>query len=293
MDDLNVSSLDDISKMNNIDHKTVKSFGDEWSKYDQEKLKGEEHKYLFDAYFHIFPWETLPDNAQGFDMGCGSGRWALLVAPKVKKLTCIDPSIDAINVAKLRLSNLNNISFINSGVSDNPLSSNSQDFGYSIGVLHHVPDTLLALCDCIRILKPGAPFLVYLYYRFDNRPMWYVLIWKISDIFRKGISNMPSTIKLIITNLIALIVYLPLSRLALFFEKLGLNVNNWLLSSYRNTSFYTMRTDSRDRFGTPLEKRFTRSEIETMLNTAGLENIHFSNKFPFWCAVGTKKLFKS
>ena len=50
-----------------------------------------------------------------------------------------------------------------------------------------------------------------------------------------------------------------------------------------------MRTDSRDRFGTPLEKRFTRSEIMKMMQTAGLENIHFSNRSPFWCAVGTKR----
>ena len=278
--------------MSNIDQKTVKSFGDEWSRYNQEKLYGREHKYLFDTYFRIFPWDSLPDSAEGFDMGCGSGRWALLVAPKVKKLTCIDPSIKAIEVAKYRLSKLPNIIFLNASVSDTPLPPNSQDFGYSIGVLHHVPDTLLALRDCIRMLKPGAPFLVYLYYRFDNRPKWYSLIWKISDIFRSVISNMPSWIKSIITNLIALIIYFPLSRLSLLFEKLGFNVNNWLLSSYRNTSFYTMRTDSRDRFGTPLEKRFTRSEIKTMLHDAGLENIIFSDKFPFWCAVGKKKFFE-
>ena len=36
--------------MKNIDNKTVRSFGDEWSKFNQEELKGEEHKYLFDAF---------------------------------------------------------------------------------------------------------------------------------------------------------------------------------------------------------------------------------------------------
>ena len=55
--------------------------------------------------------------------------------------------------------------------------------------------------------------------------------------------------------------------------------------SYRNTSFYTMRTDSRDRFGTPLEQRFTRSEIKDMMLAAGLDDIKFSNR-SFWVAVG-------
>jgi hypothetical protein len=46
------------------------------------------------------------------------------------------------------------------------------DFGYSLGVLHHVADTEGALRAAVRTLKPGAPLLVYLYYAFDNRPRW-------------------------------------------------------------------------------------------------------------------------
>lgn len=275
--------------MKNIDYKTVKSFGDEWKRFNQEKLVGEEHTNLFDAYFHIFPWSSLPKNAQGFDMGCGSGRWAMLVAPKIAKLTCIDPSLEALAVAKHRLAQYSNTVFMNVGVSDCPLPPNSQDFGYSLGVLHHVPDTTSALRDCVKLLKPGAPFLVYLYYYFDNRPRWYALIWLFTNFIRHIISSLPSWIKSILTNIIAAIVYLPLARLSLLAEKLGIDTKNWLLSSYRRTSFYTMRTDSRDRFGTPLEKRFTRSEIMRMMQSAGLVNIHFSNRSPFWCAVGTKR----
>ncbi len=275
--------------MKNIDSNTVNSFGDEWKRFNQEKLIGDELNNLFDAYFKIFPWRTLPKNAEGFDMGCGSGRWAKLVAPKIGKLNCIDPSSAALEIAKNRLANFSNIIFLNFGVSDVPLNPNSQDFGYSLGVLHHVPNTAAALSDCVKILKPGAPFLIYLYYRFDNRPKWYASIWLASDYIRRIISNLPPWTKSILTNIIATIVYFPLARLSLLAEKLGIDTKNWILSSYRRTSFYTMRTDSRDRFGTPLEKRFTRSEIMKMMQTAGLENIHFSNRSPFWCAVGTKR----
>ena len=51
-----------------------------------------------------------------------------------------------------------------------------------------------------------------------------------------------------------------------------------------------MKTDSRDRFGTPLEKRFTRLEITEMMQIAGLDNIKFSDRTPYWCAVGQKKI---
>ena len=59
----------------------------------------------------------------------------------------------------------------------NSLKDNSQDFGYCLGVLHHTPDPELGLQSCISKLKKGCPFLLYLYYKFDNRPRWYYLIW--------------------------------------------------------------------------------------------------------------------
>ena len=49
-----------------------------------------------------------------------------------------------------------------------------------------------------------------------------------------------------------------------------------------------MRTDALDRFGTRLEKRFTRKEIAQMMELAGLERIAFSDS-PCWCAMGYRK----
>jgi hypothetical protein len=49
-----------------------------------------------------------------------------------------------------------------------------------------------------------------------------------------------------------------------------------------------MKTDALDRFGTRLEKRFTKKEIEHMMQQAGLKNIKFSDHEPFWCACGIK-----
>ena len=36
--------------MDNIDKKTVSSFSDEWTRYDQKAIKGDEQKYLFEKY---------------------------------------------------------------------------------------------------------------------------------------------------------------------------------------------------------------------------------------------------
>lgn len=49
-----------------------------------------------------------------------------------------------------------------------------------------------------------------------------------------------------------------------------------------------MRTDALDRFGTRLEKRFTKNEMQAMMENCGLENVTFSET-SFWTAIGYKK----
>lgn len=273
----------------NIDLGTVRSFGDEWSRFDQSAIEGPEAQAIFDEYFAVFPWQALSENASGFDMGCGSGRWARLAAPRVGHLHCIDPSA-ALDVARRTLGELDNVSFHQASVDDGVLPEASQDFGYSLGVLHHVPDTGAAIRSCVSMLKPGAPFLLYLYYRFDNRSPGYRMLWSLSDWIRRRVSRLPSKAKHLVTDLLALVAYFPLARGALVAEKLGADVGGWPLAYYRNHSWYTMRTDSRDRFGTPLEQRFTRDEIRSMMQAAGLESVVFSEGAPFWCAVGFRSL---
>ena len=271
----------------NIDKATVDSFGDEWGRFNQADLSSKEAQEIFDQYFSIFPWQSLPQNAEGFDLGCGSGRWAKIMVKKVGHLHCIDPS-NAIEVARESLLDASNVSFYKKSVDEFSLPMNSQDFGYSLGVLHHVPDTAGAVKECASLLKPGAPFLMYLYYALENKSFFYKLLWRCSDFLRKIICRLPSGPKHLITDLIAVIIYFPFAKGSLMIEKLGLNVSSIPLSFYRNCSFYTMRTDSRDRFGTPLEQRFTKEEIYELMEDAGFKNIIFNSSEPRWCVVGIK-----
>lgn len=278
-----------MTENHNIDSATVAGFGDEWSRFDQSDLPEAERREIFERYFAVFPWAALPADAEGFDLGCGSGRWAMMVAPKVGKLHCIDPS-KALSVAKRNLENQSNCAFISADADAIPLADSSMDFGYSLGVLHHIPDTAKAMAQCVRKLKPGAPFLVYLYYSFENRPAWFRALWRTSELIRSIVSRSPFGLRFVFSQLLALIVYLPLARGAMLAERLGVNVSNFPLSSYRNGSFYTMRTDALDRFGTRLEQRFSKAEITIMMEAAGLRRVQFSNGEPFWCAVGYRDI---
>ena len=273
----------------NYDARTVEGFGREWSRFDQSALDERERHELFAAYFKIFPWHVLPADAAGFDAGCGTGRWAKLVAPRVGRLYCVDASKEALAVARSNLAACANCAFIHASVAELPFADASMDFGYSLGVLHHVPDTAAGIRACADKLKPGAPLLLYLYYAFDNRPTWFRLLWRASDLGRRAISRLPFGLRHLTTELIALAVYWPLARTARLLEDAGRAVDAFPLAIYRRRSFYTMRTDALDRFGTVLEQRFTAQQIRLMMEAAGLERIEFSDAAPYWCAVGYKR----
>ncbi len=276
-------------KQNDLNANVIKDFGSEWSRFDQSILSAADQAEMFKGYFNIFPWHKLTSNSIGADIGCGSGRWASLVAPRVGHLYLIDPSKEALAVAQNNLSNLKNISFYQVPADGLPFKAESLDFAYSLGVLHHVSNTPEAIVSIARVLKPGAPFLIYLYYALDQQPLWFRVIWRLSSIFRKLISRMPNRLKNFVCDGIASLIYFPLARAALLLDWFGILPCSWPLAYYRRRSYYVMRTDALDRFGTRLEKRFSRAEITAMLVSAGFTDIRFSDTQPFWCAVGIKR----
>lgn len=269
----------------NIDWSVVDGFGEEWSRFQQDQMTESEYLRSFNDYFHIFPWHLLGPISRGADIGCGSGRWAKLAAPKTGKLYAIDPSKAALAVAQKNCAGIANVEYVNAAVHELPFGDGELDFAYSLGVLHHVPDTEAAIGQVARVLKPGAPFLIYLYYRFDNRSRLFRTIWQITDILRRGISQLQPDWKHLACDVIASLVYWPLTRIALLAEKLGIDPHGIPLSYHRSSSFYTMRTDALDRFGTRLEHRFTRTEIEGMLQRSGFSKPVFSQQEPYWCAL--------
>src|SRR5580658_6364615 len=191
---------------NNLDPQVARGFGQEWSTFrqDADHLSPQQRQDIFEDYFRIFPWRLLPTGGGvGIDVGCGTGRWSMLVAPRVGHLHLLDASFEALGVARQNLSFAGNVSFHVNSVAEIPLPPQSLDFAYSLGVLHHVPDTQAAIEAIAGKLKPGAPFLVYLYYALDNRPAWYRALWRMTNAARLVISRLPHPLRLIVSQTIA------------------------------------------------------------------------------------------
>lgn len=271
---------------NNIDEKTVQSFGNEWDRFND--FSEMEIDYIGNEYFDIVSDKHISNRSLVLDVGCGSGRWTKFIAPKVGFVEAIDPSSAVIQAAKMN-AGAGNVRITQASVEHIPFPDNSFDLVFSLGVLHHIPDTQSAMNACVRKVRQDGHFLVYLYYDLDNRGILFRTVFRLTNIVRMLISKMPDKIKEFTCDIIAAMVYWPLAKFSKLLKSLDFSFYKKIpLSYYSDKSFYIMRNDSLDRFGTPLEQRFTKEQIHQMMTKAGLTDIQFSNNAPFWHAIGKK-----
>ena len=267
---------------------TVLDFGDEWDKFDNEKISKNELKKIFNNYFLIFPKKILNKNSVGIDIGSGSGRWADFVVRKVKKLYLLEPSKKALDVSKKKLKLYKNVSYHNVEIKKINTINSKFDFAYSLGVIHHLNYPLKAFKLIKKKLKENSPFLVYLYHDLEENNLFYKFLWKLSEILRWFISKQNFFIKSIITDLIAILIYFPLSRITNLLLVFFSSPKNFPLSYYMDKPFYVMRNDALDRFRTKYEKRYSRSDIIKLFKKSGFKKIKISSKRPYWFAIGYK-----
>ena len=281
--DINIFDIDG----KNIDKKVVDEFGEEWLKFyehddDLVKKGGQE-------YFDILNEKMIHSNTYLLDVGCGTGRWTKYLAPKVGFIEAVDPS-NAIFAADKLLANVENVRLSKASIETLPFPDETFDFVMSIGVLHHIPNTKKALIDCVKKVKKGGYFFVYLYYNLDRRGSFYKSLFQLSNLLRKGVSKLPGKIKHFFCDVLAIIFYMPFILTGRLFNFLGFKdlARRMPLHGYQNRSFFMIRNDALDRFGTRLEQRFSAKEIIGMMQDAGLTDIVISNGIPYYHAVGRK-----
>ena len=117
------------------------------------------------------------------DAGCGYGRYAAAVAQSGGTVVGIDLSTDSIELAQSYLGARENVHLIQADLQHPPLRRDLFDLVYSIGVLHHTPDTRASFDALIPFVKPGGRIAIWVYAPEDKR---------FDDVLRKATVHMPS-----------------------------------------------------------------------------------------------------
>ena len=271
----------------NIDPQVVQDFGDEWTKFSQFDEK--ELAKIQSEYFDLLDDRIINKGTYGIDIGCGTGRWTKCLLDRIGFMEAIDPS-HAVIAAQRLLAGHQNVRIAVASTDNIPFADGTFDFGMSIGVLHHIPDTAKALADCVKKIQIGGHFFIYLYYSLDNRGPLFRLAFRGSNLIRRIVSSMPGKLKRLSSDALAVSLYMPLVLAGRVAGKLGLKqvAARIPLSIYQNKSFHIIRNDALDRFGTRLEQRFSRKEVIAMMEAAGLGEIRVSDKMPYWHAIGQR-----
>ncbi|MHB8652297.1 MAG: methyltransferase domain-containing protein [Terriglobia bacterium] len=141
------------------------SFGFEWKRWRRTQFDTTSRKSsdtTFTASTGVQPASLAGKLV--LDAGCGSGRYMDVVTRSGAQVVGVDLSL-AVEVAQENLGNLPNCHFIQADLFHLPFPGNTFDFFYSIGVLHHTPNTRQAFDHLVRTLKPSARAAIWVYPR--------------------------------------------------------------------------------------------------------------------------------
>ncbi len=141
------------------------SFSFEWRHWRRTQFDTESRKTSQSTFEASTGWR--PENLDGklvLDAGCGAGRHMDLVARAGSQVVGVDLS-QAIEVAQENLGHLPNCHFVQADLLRLPFPRATFDYIYSIGVLHHTPDTRKGFLGLVGLVKPGGEMAVWVYPR--------------------------------------------------------------------------------------------------------------------------------
>jgi SAM-dependent methyltransferase len=285
--------MNHYEKDQNLDQGVIDGFGHEWATFNYSEIRTDD---ALDAQFLAYcaPIELGEFNrftSKAADFGAGSGRWTSRLLPYFSEIYALEPSDGAYKVLRNKFGDEPRIKILRETVGFNSIPDESLDLAMSLGVLHHIPDTGLAIKDVASKIKSGGVFLCYLYYEIDNKPFHYRALFWASNLLRLIICRMPHKVRKFTAQIIAAVIYLPLARTAKLLKKMGKNASNFPLHHYANMPFIMLQNDALDRFGTSLEQRFSKAKIIEMLRASNFDSssVKFSESEPFWTFSARKK----
>lgn len=265
----------------------VEGFDHEWARYPQTGTP--ELSSVFDLYADLVQPDAYGGDQLVLDAGCGAGRWALEVALRGPRVIALDLGA-SVELAARNTASTGRVGAVQADVHDCPIAGGAVDWAYSLGVLHHVDRPSMALARIAETVRRPGFVLLYLYYALEGRGRAFRALFQVVDLVRRGTSRLPRPLAAAFADAVALCVYWPMARASALLWRAGARevADALPLAFYRDRPLHVMRNDSLDRFGTRLERRYTRKAFRGLLAAAGLTELEVSDRPPYWHGIGRR-----
>jgi SAM-dependent methyltransferase len=160
-----------ILKVDGRPNRTRESFGREWTlhaegRFESDTVYGKTEEELlahFRAAFDLTDFDGLA-NQMILDAGCGSGRLTAAVGKAARNATIVGIDFsDAAKSAYRRCRGLANVHILQCDILRAPFRCESFDYGWSVGVLHHTPETSRGFEKLSDLVKKGGRIYIWIY----------------------------------------------------------------------------------------------------------------------------------
>ena len=141
----------------------VSTFSFEWKRWRRTQLDTASRQTSLETFRASTGRE--PTDLAGkmvLDAGCGAGRYMDLAARAGAYVVGVDLSL-AVEVAEENLGKFSSCHFVQADLLHLPFPPRTFDFIYTIGVLHHTPNTRDSFARLVPMLKPGGEIAVWVY----------------------------------------------------------------------------------------------------------------------------------
>ncbi len=178
---------------------TAKNFGEQWLVFDHVSAHHEEQ-------FKDWIAPVTPEFVRGstvIEAGCGKGRHTRAIAEwGARDIIGVDLSA-AVEAAYQNTRDLENAHIIQADIYRLPLKP-VFDYGFSVGVLHHLPDPRAGFDSLVKSLKPGGAVSAWVYGRENNG--WIVHL--VNPLREHFTSKLPMRVLYVLSYVPTLMLYL-------------------------------------------------------------------------------------
>ena len=260
---------------------TVSDFNKQWTSFQKQKGVYADENFFFDYFGNLLNSSEIEDKTIA-EIGCGNGRFVKIISHYAKEVGGFEPS-GAVNVAKKYCEDCANVNFHHQSIYDVDIKD-KYDTVFCLGVLHHLPDPVLALQRMYSMLKEDGVCYVWVYGSENNSLYLKIFkpIIKITSRFPHWLLNFFSFIFAILLRIYILIVC--------SFRFIPWPMKTYILNVSKKLGFYYLKLVIYDQLNPKIANYYSKGEIIKLIKDAGFSRVEAYHRHNYsWAIKSFKK----